>query len=621
MKNNTKLTMPLIFLLVISIALLIKIAFFRFEIIGDISVIRILFLEFPIWMLFPVIMLFSRKKFSLITVAIYNIAVSMLFVSVIWYERYFLTIPSYFDLKQSDQAGSVMETVALLYKPIDLLFFSDIFVYAALIIVAYKVKSPQVDRKLSGAILAMLLLLTIGSSFMALQKNLTDVALFAKENGFVQTQIKQVYRASNIGFAEGLSLSPEELAELKGNEFVEYREHDRFGTAEDRHLFLIQVESMQEFVINEEVDGQEITPNINSLLEDSLHFDNMFQQIGAGNTSDSEWLIHTSLYTKGMEATVNFLNGDKMPSMVSMLNNDGYYTTTYHADKIEYWNRDKLYPTLGFDKYYSLTEIPEEDVIGIGPSDKVMFDFAEQEIVEQLEEGKKIYANLLTMTSHTPFIIPVSEKLLNLPERFDGTYTGAYLQSIRYTDEKIGEFIEFLKEQGIYEQSMIVITGDHSGLHGTPMEEDDVELVSEVIGHQYTIKDRFLLPFIITAPGLFEEETVSNFGGQIDMMPTILNLLGLVPNMPIIGHNLLEYENNLLTMRYYLSGGSYMNGENIYLGANAKFPARYYDYSKMERIELEDTIIEKNLENVQQIIDYSDNLLKLYLSETEIVED
>jgi len=578
-------------------------------------------LEYPIWMLIPVAVLVFRKKFSFIFLAIYNLALSMLFVAVIWYERYFLTIPSYFDLKQSDQAGSVMETVALLYSPVDLLYFADFILFVILFIAARKLEVPAVSRKLAGAGLAALMLLAIGSSAMALQKDMTDVALFAKENGFMQTQFTQVYLTNSVGYAEGLTLSAPEIAALKGNEFVDYKDHDRFGIAADRHLFLIQVESMQEFVVNQTVDGQEITPNINALLADSLHFNNMFQQIGAGNTSDSEWLIHTSIYTKGMEPTVNYMNGKPIPSLVHMLNNDGYYTTTYHADKIEYWNRHKLYPALGFKKHYSLEEIPDEDVIGIGPSDKVMFEFAEQEIKEQIENGEKVYANLMTLTSHTPFIIPVSQQLLDLPERFGGTYTGNYLQSIRYTDEQIGKFIEFLKAEGIYENSMIVITGDHSGLHGTPMEADDTELASEVIGHKYTIKDRFTLPFIVAAPGLFENETVSNFGGQIDIMPTLANLLGLVPNMPILGHNMLEYENNLLTMRYYLSGGSYMNGEEIYLGANAKFPERYYDYSTMERKEPESGKVADQLDRIQQIVDYSDNVLKRYLSETEMEKE
>ena len=610
--------MPLVFFFIVSITMLIKIAFFRYETMGDISIVRILFFEFPIWMLLPLVFLWARKKFSLIAIAIYNLAVSLLFVSVIWYERYFLTIPSYLDLKQSDQAGSVMETVALLYSPFDFLYFADIFVFITLIVISYKIEIPKVERKISGLVLGAALFLAVASTFFSMQKDMTDIALFAKENGFMQTQITQMLLSNNTSFAEELILTPQDIAELKGNEFVELTSHERFGVAKDRHLFLIQVESMQEFVINQKVEGQEITPNINQVLNDSIHFDNMFQQIGAGNTSDAEWLMHTSLYPKGLEATVNYVDGEPMPSMVSMLNNEGYYTTTYHADKIEYWNRDKLYPTLGFQKYYSLSEIPDEDVIGFGPSDNVLFDFAEEEITKQLDEGKKIYGNLMTLTSHTPFIMPVDEKLLNLSEKFGGSYTGNYLQSIRYADERIGKFIAFLKEKGIYDQSLIVITGDHSGLHGRPMEKDDIELVNEVIGHDYTIKDRFLLPFIVVAPGIFENETVSNFGGQIDMMPTILNLLGLVPNMPIIGQNMLQYDKNLLTMRYYLSSGSYMTRENIYLGENAKFPERHYDYTTMEKSELEETKIKSNSENIQKIINYSDNLLKRYLNDTEI---
>ena len=99
----------------------------------------------------------------------------------------------------------------------------------------------------------------------------------------------------------------ENLIELKNNEYVPDIEHKSFGLAKDRHLFVIQVESLQEFVVGQEINNQEITPNINQLLGESTEFTNVFQQIGAGNTSDSEWLLHTSLYPKGMEATVNFL--------------------------------------------------------------------------------------------------------------------------------------------------------------------------------------------------------------------------------------------------------------------------------------------------------------------------
>ena len=98
----------------------------------------------------------------------------------------------------------------------------------------------------------------------------------------------------------------------------------------------------------------------------------------------------------------------------------GYWTTTYHADKITYWKRDLLYPALQFDKAYATPEIPEEDVIGFGPSDRVLFDFVEKTIDEELAMNKKIYANIMTLTSHTPFTMPEEEELLDLKNRYKG---------------------------------------------------------------------------------------------------------------------------------------------------------------------------------------------------------
>lgn len=605
---------------VVSTILLIgKIAVFRSLVFGEVSFLRLLLVDFPIWMLLPVLVLAALKKISPLVFTIYNVLISALMVSIIWYERYFQTVPSYYDLNQANQAGSVMETLKLLYSPWDLFFFADLIVYIALAIL-YRKKGFALGSRLKiGAIATVFAIVSIATTAVALQEPIIDVTLSAKERGFLQTQIVQAMsRNSTIGYAENQVLTNEELEALKGNEFVPYVEHKRFGAAENRHLFFIQVESLQSFAINQSIAGQEITPNINALLQDSMYFNQVFQQIGAGNTSDAEWIFHTSLYPKGLEATSNYVAGEQIPSFVDLLNERDYFTTTYHADDIEYWNRDMLYPTLGFQKAYTTEEIPYEDVIGFGPSDKVMFEFAQEKIKQQVEEGRKIYANIMTITSHTPFEMPKKDEFLDLPADYEGSYVGHYLQSVRYTDEQIGKFIAFLKEENIYEDSLIVITGDHSGLHGTPMKKSDTELMGKLLGHRYTIKDRFLLPFVVAGPGLFENEKYEHLGGQLDLMPTLTNLLGIVPDWPIVGHNLLEYKNNLLTMRYYLSGGSFISKDAIYLGKNARYPERYYDFENMNKIIPVPESAMLHQENIMEILQHSDNILANYLSETVI---
>jgi phosphoglycerol transferase MdoB-like AlkP superfamily enzyme len=114
-----------------------------------------------------------------------------------------------------------------------------------------------------------------------------------------------------------------------------------------------------------------------------------------------------------------------MPSMVDYLNKAAYRSMTFHADEIEYWNRDVLYPVLGFQEAFTDKEIPNEDVIGFGPSDAVLIDFVTEQVKEKVAQNKRMYANIMSITSHTPFEMPAKDA--TLPKEFEGTYVGNYL--------------------------------------------------------------------------------------------------------------------------------------------------------------------------------------------------
>jgi len=147
------------------------------------------------------------------------------------------------------------------------------------------------------------------------------------------------------------------------------------------------------------------------------------------------------------------------------------------------------------------------------------------------------------------------------------------------------------------------------------MTPKDNDLMDSLLGHQYSLKDRFTIPFIVTVPGIYKNHTINtNLGGQIDMMPTLLNLLGIEINTPVMGQNLYHYKNNLLSMRYYLPGGSFINNENFYIAENARFPKRFYDLEDMKRIDLNLPYIEQNTEDMQELYNLSDSLLNPYTS-------
>ncbi|WNS75859.1 LTA synthase family protein [Bacillus sp. DTU_2020_1000418_1_SI_GHA_SEK_038] len=589
----------------VMLILFIKLTAFQILIFNNTSIFHILFIEFPMWALGLSVLIFLSKKRKWLSIWLYSLGLSVLFIIVIFYTRYFSTIPSYYDVKQIYQSNSVKGTVALLGTPYDFLFFLDVLIILPLI--WYFSKSDG-NQHFSEAKRWAVRFSCIGlaTTVLAFFYPLVDVSYFAKKHGYIQSQFVQLYeRGFGTAFAQNEYLSDEELAELKGNMYVPFTEQRTFGIAKDRHVFVIQVESLQEFVINQTINGQEITPHLNELLKDSAYFNNVYQQIGAGNTSDAEWLMHTSLYPEGMDPTVNVIDGSGIPSLVRTLKKHGYGTSTYHADDITYWSRDKLYPALGFDYVYTSSEIPNKKLIGFGPADEILFNFVVSQLPEQLETHDKMYSNIITLTSHTPFEMPPQMEYLDLPEEFKGTYVGNYLQSVRYTDEQIGLFVQQLKDLGIYEHSILLLYGDHSGLHGAPVTEKDQKLLKEILGHRYNLHDRFTVPVLFTAPDIFMGETYSRLGGQIDLMPTLLNLLGIEHDVQMIGHNLFQYENNLLGMRYYMPGGSFISNEILYTAPSAKDPASLFNRKTMKKSK-NTKGLQKKIDNTLLILQYSD---------------
>ncbi|MFB3170978.1 LTA synthase family protein [Neobacillus sp. 179-C4.2 HS] len=602
--SSAGLQHPIVLLLVV---LFVKIYAFQVVVFENISFFHVLLVEFPMWAFVLSVLMLLFKKRTWLAIWLYSLILSVLFIVVVYYTRYFSTVPSYYDVKQIYQSNSVGGTVALLGSPYDFLFFLDTVLIVPLIWFFKKRSTSFVSAKRWAVSFGCIgLIMTV----IAFRYPLIDVSYFAKKHGYIQSQFVQAYENSlGTAFASQEYMSEKELEKLKGNKYVPAAEHSTFGIAKDRHVFIIQWESLQEFTINKKINGQEITPNLNALLKESAYFDNVYQQIGAGNTSDAEWLMHTSLYPEGMDPTVNTLEGEEIPSLVRTLKKNGYGAATYHADDITYWSRDKLYPALGFDYIYTSNEIPNEKEIGFGPADEVLFHFVDEQLPKQLKTHEKMYSNIITLTSHTPFEMPEEYEFLDLPENYKETYVGNYFQSVRYTDEQIGLFIKQLKNLGIYDESVILIYGDHSGLHGAPVTEKDKTLLKEVLGHEYTMQDRFVVPVFFTVPGLFTGEKYSNLGGQVDLMPTLLNLLGIEHDTQMIGHNLFHYKKNLLGMRYYLPGGSFISDKTFYTAPSAKLPASIYDRNTMKKTKNTNRL-QESIENTLAIMEYSDYIRK-----------
>lgn len=353
-----------------------------------------------------------------------------------------------------------------------------------------------------------------------------------------------------------------------------------YGIAENRNVIVIQVEAMQNFVIGAVYEGQEITPNLNRLLtKDTFYFDNYYYQIGGGNTADAEFAVNNSLFAPESEAAYVKYTENTWHGLPYLLKDRGYSGAhAFHNYISSFWNRETAYPYQGFDSFTSLEDFEQDDMFPMGLSDKSMF----RQSMEQLKTFEEpFYAFYVTVSSHHPYAIPLKDREIVLKPEDEGTLFGLYIQSMNYADRAIGEFIEQLDDAGLYENSVIALYGDHYALANT--DPANSTRVAELTDGQYSIFDVFNVPFIVHVPGCGYAETKSVAGGHIDVMPTLLCLLGIDNDKTVMfGQNLLETETGFVCEQTHVAVGSFISDEVYFKKPYNNIKANYNAYSRAD---------------------------------------
>ena len=339
------------------------------------------------------------------------------------------------------------------------------------------------------------------------------------------------------------------------------------GVAKGKNLILIQTESLNDFVIGAEYNGQELTPNLDAMLEENtFYFDHFYSTTGVGNTSDAEFAALNGLYPNDERECYRLYVDNTFQGLPWILRGEGYGAYAFHGYVKTFWNRDEAYKTQGFQHFYSQEELEMTEVSGFGLTDKEMF----RQAVDILKEKPQpFFSFMITLTNHIPYELDASLATLELKEADEDTTFGGYLQTVRYTDEAFGELIQYLKDAGLYEDTMIVIYGDHQGMN---METPSVKSrMSAFLGKEYNFDEMLNVPLLIHIPGLGEAETVDTVGGQVDILPTIANLMDVDIGQPFVfGQDLLNAEEGFVAQISYIGKGSFITNDNDMLFAIGK---------------------------------------------------
>lgn len=543
----------------------------------------------------------ARNRYIVITSIILS---AIVYANAVFYRFFtdFITIPVLFQTSNfGDLGSSAAESIFLT----DIFYFTDV----AIIIIALKwlkigaevkLVKPAV-RRAYFVITAAILFLNLGLSEIERPQLLTrsfDREMLVKNIGPYNYHLYDIYIQSKSHAQRALA-DGSELVEV--NNYVRSNQVDAnekmYGVAKDRNLIVVSMESLQSFVINNDMNGHEVTPFLNSLTQDkdTYYFSNFYHQTGLGKTSDSEFLLENSLYPLGGGAVFFTHSGNTFHSMAESLGEEGYYTNVLHPNNKSFWNRDIMYRALDIQKYYDEQSyvVNEEDAVNWGMKD---IPFVEQSVDLMADMPQPFYSRLITLTNHHPFTLDEEDKLI--PEYDSNSNTlNRYFQSVRYMDEALKVFFEDLKEKGLYDNSIIVMYGDHYGIsenHNKAMEQ---YLEKEITPYESAKLQR--VPLFVHIPNSGEGKEMTETSGQIDLRPTILHALGVETSKDMqLGADMFSEEHEEFVV---FRDGGFVTDKFVYAG-NA-----CYDNATGQQIEIDSC--QPYIDRATQELGYSDQII------------
>lgn len=553
----------------------------------------------------------------------------LLFANILYYRQFsdFLTVKTIANT--SKVAPGLGKSAVALLHPTDILIWIDLVVVIALLCFK-KIKIDQKSYGLStpfaitsvGAFLLGLNMFMAESSRPRLLRNTFDrsyvvkylgLGTYTAYDGIKSAQTVQVTRNAN-------SADLNKIINFTKNNHVAANK-EMFGKERGKNVIVIHLESFQQFLINLKINGKEVTPFLNSLYrsKNTISFSNFYHQVGLGRTSDAENMLETGTYGISDGSLFTSLGSENtFQAAPQILRQKGYTSAVFHGNVGTFWNRNDVYKNFGYNYFFDQNYFSNasSDSIGYGLKDKLLFS----ESIKYLEQMQQpFYAKYITVTNHIPFSMDQEDLDPNFKTtKTSDTTINNYFQTAHYLDQAIREFFNYLKRSGLYKNTMVLIYGDHYGLSNS-----EYQTLAPIIGESADTWNAFnnvqmqRVPFMIHAANLndYKDDDVS---GEIDVLPTLLNLLGIDnKNYLQFGQNLLSpnyqkwivFRNGtIVSQRYVIIGNKGVKG-TVYDRKSGKQILHFTDQEKKEITEL--------AKKARESLKYSDllnshNLLRYY---------
>jgi len=492
------------------------------------------------------------KRGRMVALLLLNLILTFVIFADLIYYRYFQDLISVPVLTQAGQVESLGDSIYSLLYGVDIWFFADWpFAIALTILGLRKRKTADIGlsfrrtripviRRILFRLSMTLLIFAAGVTLVFVPVNIAKktwaVGLFVGNwwnvsiynvTGVLGFHGYDVYRYANQHWIHKAVATEDQISEAeqwfqeRGGVRRALEADPSFGEYKGSNVVMVQAEAFMNFVVGQSIGGQEITPNLNALIKESAYFDRFSHQTSQGRTSDADFAVQCSLQPQPSGSIFIQYAQNDFDCTPAALKAAGYSTSVFHAYDAGFWNRNTMYYRMKYDTFYSRTHFVKDEPLGWSIGDNSFFRQSADIIGEQ---KKPFYSFLITLSSHHPYALPARYQKLDIGS-FKGTMFGDYLQAVHYVDESLGNFIEKLKQEGVWNNTIFLFYGDHDNsirdwapfeqLLGHPMNE---------IERQQVLRE---VPFIVHLPGGGHAGVYHNVGGQLDVSPTIMHLLGL----------------------------------------------------------------------------------------------
>lgn len=528
---------------------------------------------------------FKGRKSYWIIIVIDLVLSTWLFANILYY-REFSNFLSLSIIKTSGStADNLGKSIVGITRVTDFLTFIDVLAIIALMIgkvIKYDLRPLKLKFNLLLEGLAVVL---IGVNLMMAQKDRSGLLTRTFDNSYIVKYLGMNQYAVYDSFKT--AQTSEQMAKANVSDLSSVKKYlkanyvkpnpEYTGVAKGKNVMVIHLESFQQFLIGYKWKGKEVTPNLNKLYrsKNTLSFANFYNQVGQGKTSDAEMMLENSLYgLQSGSAMSSYGTSNTFESAPAILNQQGGYTTAVmHGGAGSFWNRNNAYKQFGYHYFMPLSyyENKPKYYIGYGLKDKIFFDQSIK-YIERLPQP--FYLKLITVTNHYPYDLDKKNQSIDPTDTGDETVDG-YVQTAHYLDQAIGELIRWMKKTGLDKNTMLVLYGDHYGISGNH-HKASAELLNQ---DEFTNFDNLKfqrVPLMFHMPGL-KGGIKKTYGGEIDVLPTLLNLLGINDRKTIqFGHDLLSSKAPQIVAQ--------RNGDFI-TPKYAKVGSTYYDTKTGEEIE------------------------------------